>query len=116
MKMHTEEAPYCHFYNNGKPCPFQEIGCMFRHENSGPCKTRLCTRTLCQFQHFDNIEATDNYAQQIVSDEIDENDITDENETLDEYECHLCNEIQDSRRECCDHQDCSPQECCRKSS
>ena len=115
MQMHTENAPFCHFYNNGKLCPFQEIGCMFRHENSGPCKRRLCTRKLCQFQHYKNIEAADNHNQEIVSDKIDKNYLTDGKDKIDEYECHLCNEIhpsQDSLKECCDHQDCSPEECC----
>ena len=124
--MHNEDAPFCHFYNNGKPCPFQEIGCMFRHENSGQCKTRLCTRKLCQFQHYANIEAEDIQNQEILCDTIDENEKPDENDkieennkpdeidTIDEFECHLCNSIhscKDSLEECCDHQDCSLEEC-----
>ena len=113
--MHTEDAPFCHFYNNGKSCPFQEIGCMCRHENSGPCKTRLCTRKLCQFQHYENIVAADNHNQEIFIDKTDKNCLTNGKDKIDEYECHLCNEIhhsQDSLQECCDHQDCSPEECC----
>ena len=27
-----------HYYNNGKNCPYDEIGCMFAHEQSDMCK------------------------------------------------------------------------------
>ena len=36
----------CHYYNNTKPCPFDEIGCMFLHEktvqNVDSCQSRAC--------------------------------------------------------------------------
>ena len=32
-----ETERYCHYYNNGKTCPFEEIGCKFRHEHSPAC-------------------------------------------------------------------------------
>ena len=41
-------------------------------------------------------------------------DTTDEIDTIEEYECHLCNSVhpsQASREECCDHRDCSFLEC-----
>ena len=25
---------FCHYFNNGKDCPYEEIGCMFKHEPS----------------------------------------------------------------------------------
>ena len=42
----------CHYFNNGKECPFSEIGCMSLHELSEECKLgSRCERKLCQFQH-----------------------------------------------------------------
>ena len=44
----------CHYFNNEKLCPFEEIGCMFRHAESKNCRFKqLCKIKLCQFQHKD---------------------------------------------------------------
>ena len=32
MKMHTEVPNFCYYFNQKKVCPFDEIGCKFRHE------------------------------------------------------------------------------------
>ena len=40
----------CHFFNNGKSCPFQAIGCKFRHEEAPMCKERgSCSMNMCQY-------------------------------------------------------------------
>jgi uncharacterized C2H2 Zn-finger protein len=42
----------CHYFNNRKYCPFEDIGCMFEHTLSGPCKYgKKCTKPLCSFEH-----------------------------------------------------------------
>ena len=42
----------CHYFNNGKPCPYQEVGCMFLHEISEVCYLgNNCRNRLCPFQH-----------------------------------------------------------------
>ena len=42
------------YYNCQKLCPLEEIGCMYIHENSHPCRFhKSCQNKLCQFQHFD---------------------------------------------------------------
>ena len=53
MNIHNEaKRRMCHFFNNGKHCPFEEIGCKFLHEESQECRMKLsCTRTMCQFRH-----------------------------------------------------------------
>ena len=54
MKMHQPEANIrtCHFYNNGKVCPFQEFGCKFRHIDASLCTFgETCRRDRCQFKH-----------------------------------------------------------------
>ena len=44
----------CHYFNNGKECPYAEVGCMFVHDFSEECKHgSKCTRQLCQFQHLE---------------------------------------------------------------
>ena len=54
IKMHGSERTVrmCHFYNNGKPCPFEEIGCKFLHKESSKCKyLEKCRYDKCQFRH-----------------------------------------------------------------
>ena len=43
---------FCHYFNNQKPCPYDEIGCMYSHEQSEACRfQKLCKHNLCQYQH-----------------------------------------------------------------
>ena len=51
--MHMESnSRKCHYFNNGKNCPFSDIGCKFLHEHSDPCKLKFDCRTdKCQFRH-----------------------------------------------------------------
>ena len=42
---------YCHFFNNGKACPYEDIGCKFQHQVSPICKVQSCNITLCQYRH-----------------------------------------------------------------
>ena len=42
----------CHYFNNQKNCPFEELGCMFEHSFSGICKYGAkCTKIMCPFEH-----------------------------------------------------------------
>ena len=42
----------CHFFNNGKICPFEERGCKFLPEESKECSSKkTCQRTMCQLRH-----------------------------------------------------------------
>ena len=55
---------YCHYYNNQKNCPFELLGCKFKHEESPLCKFTSCSNPLCQFKHeMDIIE--ENYDDEI---------------------------------------------------
>ena len=53
--IHSEKASnlkFCHYYNNNKTCPYSDLGCMFRHEDSPICLNKSkCTFKLCQFKH-----------------------------------------------------------------
>ena len=42
----------CHYFNNNKVCPFEEIGCMFAHIVSDMCMYgQKCSHKLCSYQH-----------------------------------------------------------------
>ena len=54
---HEKKGKFCHFFNNGKICPFQEIGCKFKHEVSNNCRyDEKCHIKLCQFKHSTNFK------------------------------------------------------------
>ena len=45
----------CHFFNNQKSCPYEDIGCKFEHSVSEICSFgNKCTNNLCSFQHDKN--------------------------------------------------------------
>ena len=42
----------CHYFNNNRVCPFENVGCKFRHEKSEECPTlKNCKVKLCPRQH-----------------------------------------------------------------
>ena len=53
MKNHLNRgSKKCHYYNNDLVCPFQEMGCMFIHEDSPLCRfDGKCSKRLCSFKH-----------------------------------------------------------------
>ena len=83
--MHEKaNGKHCHYYNNGKNCPFEEIGCKFQHLSSAKCKFgQTCMVKMCQYTHevystckedtsFDNIASedfTDTNDKQVQKDE-----------------------------------------------
>ena len=49
--VHENLKLYCHYFNNGKDCPYQEEF-IFLHEASKSCKYGgVCERQLCMFRH-----------------------------------------------------------------
>ena len=48
--VHTTNK-FCHYFNNQKFCPYEAIGCKFKHERAPICKFSNCLNTLCQFEH-----------------------------------------------------------------
>ena len=52
IALHQKESRKCHFYNNGKECPYSLIGCKFLHEESQICKyAHRCEKVMCQYRH-----------------------------------------------------------------
>ena len=47
----------CHFFNNGKFCPYEKMGCKFQHLKSKICKFgSSCVQDKCQFRHENNLQ------------------------------------------------------------
>ena len=45
---------YCHYYNNGKECPFGDV-CIFENEELEKCKYgQACERIKCMYSHDEN--------------------------------------------------------------
>ena len=43
---------FCHYYNNSKSCPYENVGCKFVHELSAICSFgNRCNVGMCQFRH-----------------------------------------------------------------
>ena len=82
MKKHEEMhdsqcARNCHYFNNRKPCPFEELGCMFLHEEARICKHgESCSKNLCSYKHGISGQK---------SSEID-----DKSESENAWECQVC--------------------------
>ena len=53
VRAHSDiDQKFCHYYNNEKNCPYEEVGCKFQHEQSEMCNSgRMCKSYLCQFRH-----------------------------------------------------------------
>ena len=59
-RMHKQQNTInCHYFNNKKDCPFEKIGCMFRHAYSKMCKYgNNCDKVMCSFQHNNDEKVT----------------------------------------------------------
>ena len=51
-EIHNKDSlRHCHYYDNGKSCPLEEVGCMFLQKDSAPCKFGImCKNNLCQYK------------------------------------------------------------------
>ena len=68
-RIHTKKfVQFCHYFNNGSKCPYEELGCQFLHVVSEMCKHgQKCQKRLCPQRHSeekgnteDNTTDTDN--------------------------------------------------------
>ena len=95
---------FCHYFNNEKPCPYEEIGCMYMHTKSEACRfQKFCKNKLCQFQHsdketrnstnFENDQVEDANSDISVTEnkEINENlDVSSQLTKLGRISCKIC--------------------------
>ena len=62
MKIKKTNLKKCHYFNNKKTCPFEQIGCMFDHTPEGECQNgEVCKIKLCSFEHKNIRSGKDNY-------------------------------------------------------
>ena len=67
-----------------KICPYEEVGCKFKHEQSEICKfNKQCNFKLCQFKHSHKKDAQEGQIGNIgENDEVDNAEIVSENEEI----------------------------------
>ena len=110
LKKHEEahklsNVKFCHYFNNNKVCPFEEIGCMFKHAFSEECKfKKQCRNNLCQFRHSSiniNCESDSNTGEEQIDvvnygtdDHLDLEYETEEEE--EDLECDECGKVSDN--------------------
>ena len=89
QNMHTSKnIQKCHYFNNKKTCPFEQIGCMFDHSSAGECRYgKSCKIKLCSFEHKtskteENKLKDDKDTPKETNDEIE---MTDEEKSFDLY-------------------------------
>ena len=71
INLHMDtNVKYCHYFNNSKKCPFEEMGCMFLHSTSDICTFgQTCRRKLCPRRH--SKEKSDTEINDTTEDTID---------------------------------------------
>ena len=82
QKIHnSENIKKCHYFNNQKKCPFEQIGCMFLHLPAGKCgNVESCNKKLCSYEH-ENINVNE---EDIVDNSVHEQiGMTDEERSFD---------------------------------
>jgi hypothetical protein len=87
MAVHDESTKSCHFFNYGKLCPYENIGCMFRHVKAGKCTFANCMNSLCQYDHnlVENILIDDEHPEETDSESEIENQTEEE-----QVQCNMC--------------------------
>ena len=91
----TIEQKFCHYFNNEKNCPFEEMGCKFKHGKSENCKFgQMCENKLCQYRHtgtkkkdIDALDDSENIkAPEEETENVEDNALTDALDRIKELE------------------------------
>ena len=81
----NKEVKFCHYYNNSKDCPYEILGCKFKHSDSKACRYgEQCNKSLCQFKH-----ASQNTSEFSYKKHTDNFDVENQSETEKEAP-HIC--------------------------
>ena len=105
ISSHLKKSKFCHFFNNDKNCPFEEVGCKFKHEVANKCRyDQNCKIKLCQFQHspFENQEDK-NYKETGTADKYKKYNEMNEEEHFDVKEEICVNICWGGDHKCFDH-------------
>ena len=99
--LHTGEVTRkCHYFNNNKKCPFEDLGCMFIHRESEKCKfDEMCSKKLCSYKHSkNNLTSSSSHEK-----EKDFSSKTSEPVKEYKFECEYCTFKSDSYMDFLDH-------------
>ena len=73
VHMDPDYIIYCHYYNNGKECPFGDY-CLYEHDESEKCKYgQACERMKCMYRHDDEDNESDGDRSDSDCSEVDMN-------------------------------------------
>ena len=72
--MHDTDK-HCHYFNNGKNCPFEELGSTFLHELSELCKFKTCRNALFKFKRTDIDDPGDVLVKEVITDKNSDKEI-----------------------------------------
>ena len=71
--VHVDKVLFCHYYNNNKDCPFDDV-CIFEHDESPQCKYgKGCERKMCMYTHDDKDDDSDESSDDEIGDAAVEN-------------------------------------------
>ena len=103
MRIHSDRRiKHCHYFNNGKACPFYEIGCKFLHALSNTCKSgEDCDRRLCPYRHDKS------NAENINDDEMKSEMSAHENSSKDNDSFATSTPLKENCGECSDEANCT---------
>ena len=116
MEVHSADSKFCHYFNNEKPCPYEEFGCKFKHEKSSTCSYgQRCNNTLCQFQHKqtsteafkENDTPVDLSTNDIIDDKIEVECTTFEEKSDESFYTSTPKRIRLQCKECLDRSQCT---------
>ena len=67
MNVHMKEnVRHCHYYNNDRHFPFEELGSEFLHDDAKICQFgQKCDRSLCPLKHTSRDTKTSKYEENI---------------------------------------------------
>ena len=92
--VHHEDTKPCRYSSSRRKCPFEAIGCKFRHDDP---------------QEIDATEDEDNehHVESNIADATDEEDgVAEDDYTVNENQCHLCKKQLSTKDELWDHVEC----------
>ena len=98
MHLHSQKnIKPCHYFNNEKSCPYNELGCKFLHIASEKCKfEQKCDRRLCPNRHGktesidSDIDSTTENTENSEMSEIEKTDFMTSTPKKRKFQCEEC--------------------------
>ena len=105
LLVNLDNVKFCHYFNNGKKCPYEDIGCMFNHKVSDTCRYNQFYRNrLCQFRHDNEQNKHSEDENDLDKESNNDSDCEAESES-EAIECDLCGSLFEKEYELTEHQE-----------